>query len=338
MSEIEESSSAIEETKSDLTFAWALIGAIAVAAIVVLGFYYNYFFIELNYENSSDPSDWGALGDYFGGILNPIVGMATLVFVGLTLSLTQKALGQNAKALLQSEKALLQSEKALEQARQMIEQGQVVIEQNATELRESRKVQEEARDAQFELAKIETQNLEDRKKLDEYNILKIIHDSSFESYLKFIKTREVSWVSKGISKSKKSSLAEVIKGCANSLSAAHLDLGDSVENKIKGAAESALELVKSINSLSIPLCSLSEEISMESFLTSSMQDLIDLYHFLQVLKIKQGNNTILEARNIPSVAAFIETFEGDFYDLRTVGMVEYEDYEEMSTFGRFEKN
>jgi len=38
----------------------------------------------LNFRNSSisnNPSDWGVLGDYFGGILNPLISLITLFFL-----------------------------------------------------------------------------------------------------------------------------------------------------------------------------------------------------------------------------------------------------------------
>lgn len=47
----------------------------------------------VNFQNNSiskDPGDWGALGDYLGGILNPLISIMTLFFVAKTY-LTQKS-------------------------------------------------------------------------------------------------------------------------------------------------------------------------------------------------------------------------------------------------------
>lgn len=41
----------------------------------------------INFHNNSishDPADWGVLGDFFGGVMNPIISLATLFFVAKT--------------------------------------------------------------------------------------------------------------------------------------------------------------------------------------------------------------------------------------------------------------
>lgn len=102
-------------SKKSMKLIWPCIGAIAIVLIIILGAYYNHFFIKLGYVNSIQPGDWGAFGDYFGGILNPIVGMAALVFVAITLSLTSKALEQGEKIINQNEIALNHSRAELEE-------------------------------------------------------------------------------------------------------------------------------------------------------------------------------------------------------------------------------
>lgn len=37
-----------------------------------------------------DPVDWGAFGDYMGGVLNPIIGIITVLLIVLTLATTRK--------------------------------------------------------------------------------------------------------------------------------------------------------------------------------------------------------------------------------------------------------
>lgn len=125
------------------------IGSVALAAGIILFIYWNHFFNDLGYELSTAPGDWGAFGDYFGGILNPIVGMITLALVAITLKLTREA--------------LIQNEKALDQAKDALEQGEKVIKQNADELKASRDELKASREAQQALAEIEKNNFEDRR-------------------------------------------------------------------------------------------------------------------------------------------------------------------------------
>ncbi|WP_181604064.1 hypothetical protein [Citrobacter sp. RHBSTW-00599] len=57
----------------------SIMFALFVAFIVGI---YIFYLHSLPISKSS--SDWGALGDYFGGMLNPIISALTLIFVGKT--------------------------------------------------------------------------------------------------------------------------------------------------------------------------------------------------------------------------------------------------------------
>jgi hypothetical protein len=135
--------------KGNYKFIGLFIGAVVIAAGVILFTYWKHFFNDLGYVVSTVPGDWGAFGDYFGGVLNPIVGMATLVLVAITLKLTRAALVQNEEALKQAQEALVQ--------------GEIVIKQNANELKASRDELKASREAQQALAEIEKNNFEDRR-------------------------------------------------------------------------------------------------------------------------------------------------------------------------------
>lgn len=50
---------------------------IALLAILAPIYYYRRDFHEL--PRSSDPADWGTFGDFFGGILNPLISLLTLI-------------------------------------------------------------------------------------------------------------------------------------------------------------------------------------------------------------------------------------------------------------------
>jgi hypothetical protein len=47
-----------------------------LAIFAVIGVYWKYFHC---FPISRDTAKWGAFGDYFGGVLNPIIGMANLI-------------------------------------------------------------------------------------------------------------------------------------------------------------------------------------------------------------------------------------------------------------------
>ena len=53
-----------------------MIGSLAVVVVGV--FFWNFFFT--NQILSSDIAQWGQFGDYFGGTLNPIIGLVTAYF------------------------------------------------------------------------------------------------------------------------------------------------------------------------------------------------------------------------------------------------------------------
>ncbi|SEL62355.1 hypothetical protein SAMN04488505_102702 [Chitinophaga rupis] len=61
-------------TKWIIGIAAGLITLLAIAAPI---YYYVHDFHDL--PRSSDPADWGTFGDYFGGILNPVISLLTLI-------------------------------------------------------------------------------------------------------------------------------------------------------------------------------------------------------------------------------------------------------------------
>ncbi len=63
----------MQKTLGSLIVTVYVIGAFALIAYVV------FFALIHHTEISKDPGDWGTLGDYFGGLLNPVISFATLV-------------------------------------------------------------------------------------------------------------------------------------------------------------------------------------------------------------------------------------------------------------------
>jgi len=72
-----------------LMAAYWIVAIVILAALFVLWMYFNAF---RRHELSGDPGDWGAFGDYVGGIINPIVGIATVILIFLTLILQRREL------------------------------------------------------------------------------------------------------------------------------------------------------------------------------------------------------------------------------------------------------
>lgn len=69
--------------------AYWIVAIVILAALFVLWMYFNAF---SRHKMSVDPGDWGAFGDYVGGLVNPIVGIATVTLIFLTLILQRKEL------------------------------------------------------------------------------------------------------------------------------------------------------------------------------------------------------------------------------------------------------
>ncbi|MGU5759638.1 hypothetical protein [Aeromonas hydrophila] len=53
-----------------------LIAVVAISCVI-----YKYHSIFKHYSFKADPSTWGQIGDYFGGLLNPIISFTTLIFL-----------------------------------------------------------------------------------------------------------------------------------------------------------------------------------------------------------------------------------------------------------------
>ncbi|MEE5133985.1 hypothetical protein [Pseudomonas alliivorans] len=66
----------------------------AAAAILLFGVFASYlvqFRFNLGYGISEDPAVWGQLGDYFGGLLNPMLSFISLVLLIKSLTLQNQA-------------------------------------------------------------------------------------------------------------------------------------------------------------------------------------------------------------------------------------------------------
>lgn len=66
-------------------------GGVLIAYVLAMIFFKNGI--------SQDPADWGALGDYFGGLMNPIISFATLMVAFAVWKQQKEELRQTKEAL-----------------------------------------------------------------------------------------------------------------------------------------------------------------------------------------------------------------------------------------------
>jgi hypothetical protein len=63
----------------------------AVLICLVLFSYFAQFYLKLHYVVSDDPEQWGQLGDYIGGVLNPLLSFVSIVLLIRSLSIQLEA-------------------------------------------------------------------------------------------------------------------------------------------------------------------------------------------------------------------------------------------------------
>ncbi len=89
-----------------------VIVLIAIAAAVAFVSIYHYHLGALAIDEKS-PAGWGQLGDYFGGVLNPVFGFLTILALVLTLILQSRELKLSRGELILSRTELRHSAEAL---------------------------------------------------------------------------------------------------------------------------------------------------------------------------------------------------------------------------------
>lgn len=76
----------------------------ATAILLVYAIYCFWFYFALNYRTSDDPAVWGQLGDYVGGILNPILSFISIALLIKSLALQREANDNLKKDMASNEK------------------------------------------------------------------------------------------------------------------------------------------------------------------------------------------------------------------------------------------
>lgn len=79
-----------------------VVSAMLAICTVLISYIINFFF-KLNYTISNDTAVWGQLGDYFGGLLNPILSFISVVLLIKSLRLQNEANEDLRKELINSE-------------------------------------------------------------------------------------------------------------------------------------------------------------------------------------------------------------------------------------------
>lgn len=83
---------------------WVLSGA-GAAIFVATASYIGQFFFNLEYEISANTANWGEFGDYFGGVLNPILSFLAMTLLIKSLRLQNEANTSLTQELKNNEKA-----------------------------------------------------------------------------------------------------------------------------------------------------------------------------------------------------------------------------------------
>lgn len=65
---------------------WLLLSVAAIAAVAMVVAYYFSF----HGAPPGGPSEWSECGDYFSGMLNPVIGIVTVILIVLTLRTTRR--------------------------------------------------------------------------------------------------------------------------------------------------------------------------------------------------------------------------------------------------------
>lgn len=101
--------------------------AVVAAALVALG-YVLQFYVRLHRSISTDPAVWGQLGDYVGGLLNPVIALGALLLLAVGIRIQNETLHETKRQLA------LQREE-LEETRTVLKQqgDQVAIQAEAAE-------------------------------------------------------------------------------------------------------------------------------------------------------------------------------------------------------------
>lgn len=90
----------MKKEKKLLIVSAAILGILIITPVLI--YLWNFSGQKL----SSDPSNWGTLGDFIGGIINPIIALASLIILSYLTYLVSQQSNEKNKSLLLFEKKL----------------------------------------------------------------------------------------------------------------------------------------------------------------------------------------------------------------------------------------
>jgi hypothetical protein len=76
-----------------------VIGGIVAAMVFALLLYWTWFGLKLGQPLAENPANWGTFGDYFGGLLNPIIAFTALYWLTRSVRLQKEELNETRAAL-----------------------------------------------------------------------------------------------------------------------------------------------------------------------------------------------------------------------------------------------
>ncbi|EHC04413.1 hypothetical protein Sbal625DRAFT_4003 [Shewanella baltica OS625] len=100
---------------AEKSFKWLII-LLAIIAACLLSFYFSNF-----HGGIGDKGDFGAFGDYFGGVLNPILGFATVGLLVWSLKYQMDELALSRQELALTRQELVETKKETELSRKAME-------------------------------------------------------------------------------------------------------------------------------------------------------------------------------------------------------------------------
>jgi hypothetical protein len=95
-------SSALKELDREIALSRYFV---AGAMLLVLFSYFGWFALKVSGSISSSSSDWGTLGDFFGGLINPIVAALALYWLTRSVRIQKEELNETREALQASASA-----------------------------------------------------------------------------------------------------------------------------------------------------------------------------------------------------------------------------------------
>lgn len=88
-----------QEDQQRYNIAANVSSAVIAVAVVSVGFYCWWFFFQNERSLSVNSSDWGAFGDFVGGITNPLVAFSALIWLIASVRIQRDELRQTRKEL-----------------------------------------------------------------------------------------------------------------------------------------------------------------------------------------------------------------------------------------------